>query len=380
MRSIGILSGSFDPIHLGHVRIADSFAKSVPLDEVLFIPLSSAEHRQPSASFNHRRAMALLATEENPTINVPDLRLKQARPSVYDIVRRVKDSYRDAKLFYIIGADRLQGLQYWQNAQELFALCEFLVCPRPGYNLNQLADLARAYGAKVHIGHSGTAYPSAALVRKQIALFNDAPDMLDKKVTHYIARNGLYMPDYENLLKPSLNPARLQHTISVRETAVDLADIHGIPMLKASVAAMLHDSAKCMPLAALRQVAIKNRLTEDPEMLSSGALLHGSVGALIARERFGIQDEDILNAIAYHTMGRSGMSMLELCIFVADTIEPRRHPFPGLEQIRVLARTNLLSAALACFESTQQHIYATGGTYSQKSLRAMEELALQIYS
>lgn len=379
MRAIGILSGSFDPVHFGHVRMAEYFAKFVPLDEVLFIPLPCAEHRQSVASIAQRRAMALLATEHHPFISVPDIQLKQSTSAVYDIVRKVQEMYQDARIYYIIGADRLPGMQYWKNAKELLQLCEFLVYPRPGYNLQQLAELPRINGARIHIAPASNVFISAEFVRRQISLLNDAPDLLNPKVIHYIARNGLYLPDYENLLKPSLNVSRLLHTISVRETAVDLAQRHGIPLLKASVAAMLHDCAKCMSLSELRQLAVKNRLTDDQELLSSAAMLHGIVGAFIARERFHIEDEDILNAITYHTMGRRGMSALELCIFVADTIEPRRHPFPGLQKIRNLAQVDLRAAALACLESTQQHIFESGGNYSNKSLQAMEELASLIY-
>lgn len=378
MRSIGILSGSFDPIHFGHIRLADSLARSIPLDEVLLVPLSATGHRKPAASLTHRRRMMQLATENHPNLIIPDFRFKQESPSVYDVVRAVKNAYRDAAIYYIIGADRLPGMQYWQNAAEIFTLCEFLVCPRPGYNLSQLADFAASYGAKMHLMRFAEALTSAELVRKQIALYNDAPDMLDPAVIHHIARNGLYLPDYETQLKPMLNASRLQHTLSVRQTAVDLAVIHKIPLLKTSVAAMLHDCAKCMPLTALRQIAIKNRLTDDKEMLSSAALLHGIVGAYIARERFGIKDEDILNAIANHTIGRSGMSPLELCIFVADAIEPLRRPYAELEEIRALSQADLRSAALLCFQSTKRHISRTGGHYSIKSQMAMDSLAYQL--
>jgi predicted HD superfamily hydrolase involved in NAD metabolism len=88
----------------------------------------------------------------------------------------------------------------------------------------------------------------------------------------------------------------------------------------------MHDYAKNMPLKEMQRIAKKHGLTSDKKTLRSGALLHGLVGAHLCKQKFGIRDEEILSAIRYHTVGRPNMTDVELCIFVADVIEPKRRP------------------------------------------------------
>ena len=95
-------------------------------------------------------------------------------------------------------------------------------------------------------------------------------------------------------------------------------------------------------------------------MLASGAMLHGPVGAYVAKKQFGIKDEEILNAIRNHTIGRPGMSPMELCIFVADATELGREDYPGLQQIRRLARESLPAAALYSLRRTREYVEKSG--------------------
>ena len=95
-------------------------------------------------------------------------------------------------------------------------------------------------------------------------------------------------------------------------------------------------------------------------MLSSGAMLHGPVGAYVAKTQFGVRDEDVLNAIRNHTVGRPGMSKLELCIFVADATEENREDYEGLDDLRFLAEKSLPAAALHSIRLTKKYLEETG--------------------
>ena len=79
-------------------------------------------------------------------------------------------------------------------------------------------------------------------------------------------------------------------------------------------------------------------LTDDPEILSSGALLHSLVGSWVAREDYGMEDPDVLEAISYHNTGFPGMTRLDMCVCLSDSIEPLRASYPRLEQIRAMAK------------------------------------------
>jgi predicted HD superfamily hydrolase involved in NAD metabolism len=144
---------------------------------------------------------------------------------------------------------------------------------------------------------------------------------------------------------------RFQHTLRVAETAVKLAETYGSDPEKAEIAALLHDLAKYFDLEKMKEsVATHSEIPNDflhfhPE------LWHAPVGAVYAREVLNVLDQDILNAITYHTTGREGMSLLEKIIFLADYIEPGRN-FPGVEDVRGLAKTDLDKAIAKALKNT----------------------------
>ncbi|WP_128895875.1 bis(5'-nucleosyl)-tetraphosphatase (symmetrical) YqeK [Longirhabdus pacifica] len=151
---------------------------------------------------------------------------------------------------------------------------------------------------------------------------------------------------------------RWQHTEGVRDSAVILASQYGADAVKADIAAILHDVAKYMPIEEQRDM-IKH--TDAPtEILQYGfQLWHAPVGAYIAEETCGITDQAILDAIKYHTSGRVGMTVLDKVICVADYIEPNRS-YPGVEQIRELAKKSLDEALLAGLDSTIEFLLEKG--------------------
>jgi predicted HD superfamily hydrolase involved in NAD metabolism len=143
----------------------------------------------------------------------------------------------------------------------------------------------------------------------------------------------------ENLLPPK----RYTHTLGVVKTAIKLAKQYGIDENLAEQAALLHDISKCMTLEEM------HTYIECDETLNYyghlGELLHGFAGSAYAHEKLHINDEDILNALKYHTFGRRNMSMLEKIIYIADAIEPGRS-YPCVEEIRMKVKKSLDEAIL----------------------------------
>ncbi|KXH87381.1 bis(5'-nucleosyl)-tetraphosphatase (symmetrical) YqeK [Sporosarcina sp. HYO08] len=133
-------------------------------------------------------------------------------------------------------------------------------------------------------------------------------------------------------IEKRLTNDRYLHVLRVVETAKAFALRHDISVEKAELAALLHDVAKCMSKQELASY-----LEKDPEAAFYRSfhpeLWHAPVGAIIARDKFGVRDADILQAIRFHTTGRAHMSPLEKLIYVADLIEPGRQ-FPGLDDLR----------------------------------------------
>ena len=142
-------------------------------------------------------------------------------------------------------------------------------------------------------------------------------------------------------LKKYMDEMRYIHTLGVMYTAAALAMCHGADLEKTQAAGLLHDCAKCIPnqkkLKLCRQYDIPVSETEE----KSPHLLHSKLGAFIAREKYHIEDEEILQAIEFHTTGKADMTLIEKIIFVADYIEPNRTKAPNLEKIREAAFADL---------------------------------------
>lgn len=182
--------------------------------------------------------------------------------------------------------------------------------------------------------------------------------------------------EIDKYLKKSLEKKRYTHTLGVANTAACLAMCHGGDVNKAYLAGLLHDNAKC--LSTKKKVAIcqKAGLPISKIEEKNPELLHSKVGSYLAAVEFHITDEDILNAICYHTTGRPDMSLLEKIVFVADYIEPNRKQIAGLDEIRALAFKNLDYALLFILENTLNYIKKKG---SQADLDPMTQKTYEYY-
>lgn len=170
------------------------------------------------------------------------------------------------------------------------------------------------------------------------------------------------MKKIKKYLKKHLTKERYQHTLGVAYTAMALAmkynpDTSNSDFVKkAEIAGLLHDCAKNMDTGKKLRICDKNNIPYTELESENSYLLHGKVGAFIAKSKFDIQDEDILQAITWHTTGRPGMSTLEKIIYIADYIEPSRKPIPDLDYIRKLAFEDLDKTMKAILVSTIQYL------------------------
>ena len=142
-------------------------------------------------------------------------------------------------------------------------------------------------------------------------------------------------------LKTKLSPKRFEHSIGVEYTAGTMAFMYGADYNKALTAGLLHDCAKYLSnekkIAKCEKLGIQISECEykNPE------LLHAKLSAVYAREKYGVDDEEILSAITYHTTGRPGMTLMDKIIYIADYIEPNRNVLPEMDEIRKEAYTDI---------------------------------------
>ena len=163
-------------------------------------------------------------------------------------------------------------------------------------------------------------------------------------------------------LEQELNYKRFVHTMAVAGTASSLAMCYGMNIQKAELAGLLHDCAKCVDVRKMQKLCEKAGLEITPFEAGSGSLLHSKAGSVLAAEKYGCTDPDILNAIRYHTTGRPGMSLLEKIIFVADYIEPGRYTAKNLPEIRKMAFEDIDEALVKILYDTLVYLNSTGNT------------------
>lgn len=159
-------------------------------------------------------------------------------------------------------------------------------------------------------------------------------------------------------VKAQMPTRRWEHTLGVMETSVMLARQYGCDPDKAYIAAILHDVCKYWPVKEQESVLRDKGLSTD-WLDYDKELWHAPAGAIVAKRDYGIDDEEVLNAIRYHTSGRVGMSLLEKVVCLADYIEPARD-FPGVNNIREIAEHSVEKALVAGFDGTIRFLLDKG--------------------
>lgn len=175
-------------------------------------------------------------------------------------------------------------------------------------------------------------------------------------------------------LKDELKKSRFEHTLGVEFTSASLAMRYGADIFKARIAGLLHDCAKNVSDDKQLDLCKKYKLPISETEKKLPYLLHAKLGAYMAKKEYGIKDEDILNAIEYHTTGRINMTLLEKIVFVADYIEPSRDKAPRLDEIRVEAFQDIDNATLMIFDDTISYILSTDGVIDSTTLDAYNYL------
>jgi nicotinate-nucleotide adenylyltransferase len=137
--TVGIMGGSFDPIHLGHLVTAEQARADLGLDEVVFVPSGAQPQKSHATPPELRYLMTVLATAANPAFSVSRLEIDRPGPTyTVDTLRSVRDRRPDDRLYFITGADAILNILTWKDATECLELAEFVAATRPGYDLGRL--------------------------------------------------------------------------------------------------------------------------------------------------------------------------------------------------------------------------------------------------
>lgn len=173
-------------------------------------------------------------------------------------------------------------------------------------------------------------------------------------------KKQLTMKEIRKAIRKAQDAKRYEHTVGVEYTAAALAMRYGASVEDALLAGLLHDCAKCLSDEKLIALCEKYHIPVSESERKLPFLLHGKVGGYLAQKKYGIQNQDVVNAIVNHTMGREEMSLLEKIVFVADYIEPGRTHAANLDALRELAFQDIDLAMLRVLEGTLEHLRSNG--------------------
>ena len=171
--------------------------------------------------------------------------------------------------------------------------------------------------------------------------------------------DGVFQGKVKERLRELISEERYLHSLGVADTAAELAERWGASVEKARIAGLMHDCGKSPSKNILLKRVLEFGIVMDEIEQAEPQLLHGHVSAELALREFGIDDEEVLSSIRYHTTGRVSMSLLEKIVYLADYIEPGRD-FPGVDELRELAGQDLDMAVLRAMDLTLIHVIRRG--------------------
>ena len=340
---IGIMGGTFNPIHNVHLLMAEEAKKQYDLDEVWFMPSKNPPHKETHeiVSEEHRARMICQAIRGNSKFVFSDLELRREGITyTSDTLKIIEKKYPKAEIYFILGGDSLREIENWHEPQYVMEHCHILAASREDENgkriRERVEELMNKYKAKISFIKMPLIDISSSKIRKRLKKGKTVHYMLPEEVMNYICFHNLYgyeKPIFKkkatkeqimNCLKSTLRPKRFFHTLGVAYTAANLAAVHEVDEDKAFLAGLLHDCAKFYEreeqIALCEEAGIE--LTET-ERLNS-ALIHGKLGAFYAKTKYLVDDVEILSAIRFHTTGHPDMTKLEKIIYLSDYIEPGR--------------------------------------------------------
>lgn len=195
----GVFGGTFNPVHKGHIMLAEYCMDSVGLDRIIMIPTAVPPHKISNnlASENDRLNMCKLACRGKDNFFVSDIEIKrQGKSYTYETLTQLKEIYPDDHLYTIMGADMFLTLDRWKNPEIIFEKSSIITIPRDEENKHELENfynkVLKAMGASSVILPNPVMSVSSTFIRENLDNFNLISDMLDKGVYDYIIKNNLY--------------------------------------------------------------------------------------------------------------------------------------------------------------------------------------------
>ena len=309
---IGLLGGSFDPVHLGHIRIAQDAIASLHLDSFWFIPTKHNPWKENvTASNTDRINMLKLAISKQEKMQVSTIEINQdsnEKNYTIDTLHTLTSCYPDDQFYFLMGMDQACAFEKWKSAKDISKLVQLVAFNRGGYPEDH-ENLKKYHFLKMD---------NPAITASSTEIKDGAIQMLDPSVLHYISLHGLYL---DSMIKNRMHKKRYLHSLSVAKLTAEFAKNNGLDERKGYIADVMHDVAKEMPI----EKALKLMQEYYPEYIDKPKpIWHQWLSSYICEKEFLIDDKEILKAIEDHTTASTTISKLGKCLYCADKLDPLR--------------------------------------------------------
>ena len=367
MEKIAIFGGTFDPVHSEHIRLCHTAIEQLKLDKLIIMPTFTPPHKESAVSSDkHRFNMLKLAFAGNKKCEVSDYELKKGGVSyTYQTMEYFKKQF-NAKLYFIVGLDMLYDFKTWKNPERILSACDLVAFGREGYYTD--IEATRQYFLKnfgkdfIQLNYEGKNV-SSTKIRVYSSLNLDITGLADESVVKYIKENELYAPnEITRFLIKNLTTKRLIHTANVATLSMEKVKSLNLSRSKVLTASLLHDCAKYLKKEDFPFFKIDNDVPKPVE--------HAFLGAYVAKAVLNMLDEEVLDAICYHTSGKANMSTLSKLIFVADMLEEGRE-YEGVDELRRLYKKDFNECFLACLSEEFLHLKNKGQPIYRETINAV---------
>jgi nicotinate-nucleotide adenylyltransferase len=194
-RRLGVMGGTFDPVHHGHLLTAEEAAVQFGLDEVVFVPTGQPwmKERTDVSPAEDRYLMTVVATASNPRFSVSRVEIDREGPTyTVDTLRSIGETAGDAELFFVTGADAMLEIFQWKDPEEILSLAHFIAATRPGYDLTRFESEAPTRHPNVSVMNIPALAISSTDIRDRIHEGRPIRYLVPEGVKSYIEKAGLY--------------------------------------------------------------------------------------------------------------------------------------------------------------------------------------------
>ncbi len=309
---IGIFGGSFDPVHIGHIQVAQKIKEKFNLDKIIFIPTFKTPQKEftvENVNPQIRMKMIKIALKEYnyKNLEVSNIEIKRKGTSyTYDTLIQLKKKYPNDELFLLMGSDRYLTFDSWYKHEMIEEMVNIIVYHRKGYDLKSVDNILYSDEEDYDF--------SSKQIKENLEL-----NKLPKNVLRYISKHNLYLKE---MVFYKLRDKRYDHSLSVATHAKMLAKKNKVSKWKdLYLAGIVHDMFKYKDIEWQKSYIIANT---DLEELPPEPALHGYTASIWLEKEYGLKNKKILNAIKYHTTANGNMSKFDKILYVADKISSDR--------------------------------------------------------